>query len=79
MNELSKLYVRWCLANKLPIVSANEQDTSKFDSDQKQWHDCFIDLWWQQGAIDLFVYRSNNQIDEYEKNLPKKENNLWNL
>ena len=72
MNELSKLYVRWCINNKLPIVSADEQDETKLDKTQKHWHECFMDLWWKQGMIDLFIHRSNKQMDEYEEELFKK-------
>jgi len=61
INKLSSIYADWCNDNKLPFVSADEQDTTKLTNEQNEWLREFIDIWNNQENVDQFIYQQRKE------------------
>jgi len=55
INKLTDIYTKWCEDNKVPCVSADEQDTTKFTEKQKEWLKEFIEVWGQGENVERWL------------------------
>ena len=55
INKLTDIYTKWCDDNKVPFVSADEQDTTKLTEKQKEWLKEFIEVWGQGEDVERWL------------------------
>ena len=61
LNKLTDIYKKWCQNNNVPLVSADEQDTTKLTNEQNEWLREFIDIWNNQEDVDQFIYQQRKK------------------
>ena len=62
INELTKVYKKWCEDNNLPHLSADEQDKDQLTHEQELWLDDFIEKWNNQEDIDHFINTNTKKL-----------------
>ena len=67
INKLTDIYTKWCDDNKVPFVSADEQDTTKLTEKQKEWLEEFIEVWDKSNDVESWFYENEVKDDRTTK------------
>jgi len=67
ISKLTDIYTKWCDDNKVPFVSADEQDTTKLTEKQKEWLEEFIEVWDKSNDVESWFYENEVKDDRTTK------------
>jgi len=67
INQLTKVYTKWCDENNLPNISADEHNRDQLTYEQKTFLDNFIEIWDYQQSVDYFIYDNLKRKEQNEK------------